>query len=357
MRKESLQFLKDLAEAPGPSGFEGPVQEVWVKRTKPFADEVRVDVHGNAIASLNPKGGPRVMIAGHCDEIGFMVKYVSDDGFISFSPIGGIDIHLVPARRVIIHTRAGKVPGVIGRKPIHLMEPAARTNQKLDWHSQWIDIGAKDRKEAEKMVSLGDPITYPDGFWPLAGDRVAGRGFDDKMGSFVVSEVVRLLSKKNIRASLFAVSTVQEELGLRGATTSAYGIDPDVGIAVDVTFCSDHPEVDKKQLGEIGLGKGPVIARGANINPRVFEGLLKAARKMKIDVQVEPSPRATGTDANVMQVTRGGVAAALVSVPNRYMHTPVEVVSLQDLEETASLLAAYIESLKPGDDFTPFTVK
>lgn len=357
MRKESLQFLQDLAEAPGPSGFEGPVQEVWVKRTKPLADEVRVDVHGNAIASLNPKGRPRVMIAGHCDEIGFMVKYISDEGFISFSPIGGVDIHLVPARRVTIHTKAGKVKGVIGRKPIHLMEPAARITQKLEWQNQWIDIGARDRKEAEKMVSLGDPVTYPDGFWPLAGDRVAGRGFDDKMGSFVVSEVVRLLSRKKIKAALFAVSTVQEELGLRGATTSAYGIDPEVGIAVDVTFCSDHPDVDKKQLGEISLGKGPVLARGANINPRVYEGLLRAARKVKIDVQIEPSPRATGTDANVMQTTRSGVAAALVSIPNRYMHTPVEVVSLKDLEETAGLLAAYIESLKPGDDFTPFAVK
>ena len=357
MRKESMQFLKDLVETPGPSGFEGAVQQVWARRTKPFADDIQVDVHGNAIATLNPEGSPRVMIAGHCDEIGFMVKYISDEGYISFSPIGGVDIHLVPARRVMIHTKSGKVPGVVGRKPIHLMEPTARATQKLEWQSLWIDIGASDRKEAEKLVSLGDPITYPEGFFPLAGDRVAGRGFDDKMGSFVVSEVVRILAKKKFAAGLFAVSTVQEELGLRGARTSAYGIDPDVGIAVDVTHASDHPEMDKKQIGELTLGKGPVVARGANINPVVFDGLMKTAKTGKIPVQVEPSPRATGTDANVIQLTRSGVAAGLLSIPNRYMHTPVEMISTKDLEDAAKLLAAYIESLKPADDFTPFKIK
>lgn len=357
MRKESMQFLQDLVETPGPSGFEGPVQQVWIKRTRPFADDIQVDVHGNAIATLNPEGSPRVMIAGHCDEIGFMVKYISDEGYISFAPIGGVDIHLVPARRVTIHTKSGKVPGVVGRKPIHLMEPTARATQKLEWHSLWIDIGASDRKEAEKMVSLGDPITYPEGFYPLAGDKIAGRGFDDKMGSFVISDVLRILARKKFAAGLFAVSTVQEELGLRGAKTSAYSIDPEVGIAVDVTHASDHPDMDKKQIGELTLGKGPVVARGANINPVVFDGLMKTAKTAKISVQVEPSPRATGTDANVIQLTRSGVAAGLLSIPNRYMHTPVEMISTKDLEDAAKLLAAYIVSLKPGDDFTPFKIK
>ncbi len=354
MRKESVNFLKNLISAPSPSGFEGPAQKVWIERTGKFADDISVDVHGNVIAVLNPDGSPRIMLAGHNDEIGFMVKYITDDGYISFVPIGGVDIHLVPARRVIIHTAKGPVMGVVGKKPIHLLEPAARVTQKLEWHSLWIDIGAKDRKEAEKMVSLGDPITFPDGFEVLNGKKVIGRGFDDKVGSFSVSEVLRLLAGKKINAAVYAVSTVQEELGLRGAKTSAYGIDPDVGIAIDVTFASDHPEIDKKQVGEIALGKGPVIARGANINKRVFDRLVDVAGKGKIPVQIEPSPRATGTDANVIQLTRSGVATGLVSVPNRYMHTPVEMVSLDDLENVAKLLAGYIVSLKKKEDFTPF---
>jgi endoglucanase len=265
-----------------------------------------------------------------------------------------VDIHLVPARRVLIHTASGPVLGVIGRKAIHLMDPQARANQKLEWHQLWIDIGVSNRKEAEKKVALGDPVTFPDGFEVINGASVIGRGFDDKAGSFTVSEVMRLLKGKKIKAAVFGVSTVQEELGLRGGKTSAHGIDPDIGIAIDVTFASDHPEVDKKQVGDISLGKGPVIARGANINHRVYEKLVKLATTGKIPYQVEPAPRATGTDANVIQLTRSGVATGLVSIPNRYMHTPVEMVNLKDLENAAKLLAAYIESLKPGEELTPF---
>jgi putative aminopeptidase FrvX len=206
----------------------------------------------------------------------------------------------------------------------------------------------------EKKVALGDPVTFTDGFEVLNGNCVIGRGFDDKVGSFTVSEVLRLLKGKKVKASVYAVSTVQEELGLRGAKTSAHGIDPDVGIAIDVTFASDHPDTDKKQQGEISLGKGPVIARGPNINPKVFSRLVKLAGAGKIPYQVGTEPRATGTDANVIQMTRSGVATGLVSIPNRYMHTPVEMVHLGDLENTAKLLASYIESLKPGEDFTPF---
>ncbi len=354
MRKESVNFLASLIEAPSPSGFEGPAQKVWLRRTGRYTHETRADVHGNAVAVLNPKGSPRVMLAGHSDEIGFMVKYISDDGFIAFAPIGGVDINLVSARRVVIHSEDGPVLGVVGRKPIHLQDPQARANQKLEWHNLWIDIGAPDRKKAQKRVRLGDPVTFPEGFELLDGGTAIGRGFDDKAGSFVVSEVVRILSERKISASVHAVSTVQEELGLRGAKTSAYGIDPEVGIAVDVTFASDHPDVDKKQVGEISLGKGPVIARGANINSKVFEGLMRTAKAKKVPHQVEPSPRATGTDANVIQLTRSGVATGLVSIPNRYMHTPVEMVSLDDLENAAKLLAEYVASLKPRQNYTPY---
>ncbi len=353
MRAESVKFLQALCESPSPSGFEGPAQKVWMKRTRPWADSVRMDVHGNAIAVRNQKGAPRVMLAGHVDEIGFMVKYIADDGYLSFAPIGGVDIAVATARRVTIHGAHGPVTGVTGRKPIHLSTNGDKS-AKTEWHQMWIDIGAKDRAQAEKKVALGDPITFAEGFAVLGEDRVTSRGFDDKVGSWVVSEVFRLLEGKRLACSLHGVSTVQEELGLRGATTSAFGIDPAVGVAIDVTFASDHPEVDKKMVGEISLGKGPVIARGANINHKVFERMVALAKKNKIPYQVEPSPRATGTDANAIQRNRSGVAAALVSIPNRYMHTPVEMVSLTDLEATARLLAAFVQSLSGKDDYTPF---
>ncbi len=354
MNKGTLDFLRDLVDAPSPSGFEGPAQRVWMKHTRAHAHSVRLDVHGNAIAVLNPNGSPRVMLAGHCDEIGFMVKYISDEGFLSFAPIGGIDIHVAAARRVTIHGRKGAVPGLLGRKPVHLQD-RDKPPVKPEWHQLWFDIGAANRKEAEKMVELGDSATFSEDFLLLGRDRACARGFDDKAGAFVVSETLRLLAAgKTPAAAVYAVSTVQEELGLRGATTAAYGIDPAVGIAVDVTIASDHPEVDKKMVGEIALGKGPVIARGANINPALFERLTGLARKNRIPYQVEPSPRATGTDANVIQLNRSGVAAALVSIPNRYTHTPVEMVALSDLENAASLLAAFVSSLSPRDDFTPF---
>jgi putative aminopeptidase FrvX len=353
MLKESRAFLRDLVDAPSPSGYEGPAQKIWMKRTRNHAASVRLDVHGNAIAVLNPKGSPRVMLAGHCDEIGFMVKYIADDGFVSFAPIGGIDIQVAAARRVTIHGKRGPVPAVLGRKPVHLLD-RDKPLVKPEWHQLWFDIGAGSRKEAEKLVELGDPATFHEGFLALGEDKVCARGFDDKAGAFVVSEVLRLLGGRKPAAAVYAVSTVQEELGLRGATTAAYAIDPQVGIAVDVTFASDHPEVDKKMVGEIILGKGPVIARGANINPKLFTRLAAVARRHRIPYQVEPSPRATGTDANVMQLNRSGVAAALVAIPNRYMHTPVEMIALSDLENAARLLAAFVLTLRPKDDFTPF---
>jgi len=352
VKKASLDFLKALLEQSSPSGFEQPVQEVWRRQVKKYADEVRTDVHGNAIAVLNPKGKPRVMLAGHCDEVGFMVNYINDDGFIYFSAIGGVDPVLVSARQVKIFTDKGVVHGVVGRKAIHMMDQEER-KKVPEMHKLWVDIGAKDRKETEKLVAIGDPIIFDTGFRMLRNGLAVGRGFDDRIGSFAVAETLRLLAGKKLKAAVYAVSTVQEEIGLRGAKTSAFGIDPDVGIAVDVGNASDHPDVNKQKVGEMKLGKGPSIARGANINPVVGKGLVAAARKNKIPFQMIGTARATGTDANVIQITRSGVAAGLVSVPNRYMHTPVEVISLDDLDNTCKLLTAYIIGLSSTVDFTP----
>jgi putative aminopeptidase FrvX len=352
MRKESLTFLEQLVNAPSPSGFEQPAQKVVRDYASRCAHEVRTDVMGNVIASLNPKGKPRLMLAGHCDEIGFMVRYITDEGFLHFSPIGGVDPHLVPGQKVHIHTSRGPLLGVVGKKAIHLMDPDER-KKVLQFHQQWIDIGAANRRDAERRVSVGDPITFASRFDRLHGDLVVARGFDDKMGSFVVMEALRLASTMNLKAALFAVSTVQEEVGLRGASTSAFALAPDAAVAVDVTHATDYPDADKKRFGEVNLGRGPVLHRGPNMNPVVVKHLLAAARKARLKHQVIGLPGASGTDAWAIQLARGGVATAVTSVPLRYMHTPIEVLSLRDLQAAAKLLATFLADLKPGASFIP----
>lgn len=354
MDKSTLKFLRELVAAPSPSGYEQPAQRIWREYVGPHVDEVGSDVLGNTWGVLQGPDRPRVMLAGHVDEIGLMVKYIDDQGFLYFAPIGGVDTHLLPGKRVRVHGREGAILGVIGRKPIHLLEQDERTKvAKLK--DLTVDIGASDRAEAEEKVAVGDPITFAAELESLCGDRVTSRGFDDKMGSFVVAETLRQLAKRKteLQCSVFGVSTVQEEVGLRGARTSAFGIDPDVGICVEVTFASDHPGVDKKEVGDIQVGKGAVVSRGANINPAVLDLLCDTAEREGIPLQRLAAPRATGTDANVMQLNRNGVATALVEVPLRYMHTPSEVLSLGDLEAAVKLLTAFLLRVGPSSDFTP----
>lgn len=352
MTKESVQFLGQLVEAPSPSGFEQPAQRIWRGYMAPYADEIYTDLHGNAIAVKNKSGSPRVLFTGHCDELGFMVNYIADEGFIHFLTIGGFDLNIIPGRRVKIHSTNGPVLGVTGKKAIHVMTDEDR-KKALKVEDMWIDIGAKDKKEAESLVSVGDPITYTVGFEELRGDRAISRGFDDKAGSFAVGEVLRLLSDQAPAAAIYAVSTVQEEVGLRGAHTSAYGIDPKVGVAVDVTHATDHPTMDKKRVGDVKLGGGPVISRGANISPVVERMLIETAKEEHLPYQIEAAPRGTGTDANAIQLTRAGVATGLVSIPLRYMHTSTEMLSLEDLENVSKLLAAFAVKITDEVDFTP----
>lgn len=356
MRKESLKFLQKLLDAPSPSGYEQPAQHVFREYVAPFCDDLETDVMGNVIARVAGKGKDplKVMIVGHTDEIGLQVKYIDDHGFLYFAAVGGVDAHLTPGKRVNVHTITGALPGVIGKKPIHLMDAKDReTVVKLE--AQYIDIGASNKKEAQKLVRVGDAVTFESAFTRLHGDRVASRGFDDKAGCFVVAEVLRLVHAggKKLNVDLYGVSSVQEEIGLRGGTTSCYTVNPDVGICVEVDFSTDQPDVDKKHNGEVGLGKGPILTRGANINPCLFDLLSLTAEKEKIAVQLTANPRATGTDANVMQISRGGVATALVKIPLRYMHTPVETVSLGDLENAAKLIVAALARMTSQAEFIP----
>ena len=354
MNENDFKFFKELIEAPSPSGFEQPAQRVIREALADVADDVRTDVMGNVVAHVKgPQGAPRLMLAGHCDEIGFMVKYVDDQGYLFFAPIGGVDAHLVPGQRVTVHTSGGPIAGVVGKRPIHQIEVKDRETV-VPFKSQFIDIGCSSKDEAVKLVSIGDPVTFRVGVERLQGTRLTSRAFDDKMGAFIVAQVLREVRRQNrMTVDLHGVSTVQEEVGLRGGATSAYGVQPDIGIAVEVGFASDYPGADHKDLGEVSLGKGPVIARGPNINPVLFDLLKKTAEEENIPCQIMGIPRATGTDANVMQLVHGGVATALLSIPLRYMHTPVEVLDWVDLEGAVKLLSALCSRITKDHSFVP----
>ena len=353
MDRDAQLFLHKLMDTPSPSGFEAKIQQCIRERMQAFTKDVETDVHGNVIGRLN-RGAPlRVMLAGHCDEIGFLVQHISDKGFLYVVPVGGVDIPLMPGRRVFVHNEKRKLLGVIGKKPIHLMTDEDRKKVPKA-HEIWVDIGAKNKKDAQAKVEVGDVVTVAEGFSLMENGLAVSRAFDDKIGAFVVTETLCRLSRvKGLRAELAAVSTTQEEIGLRGARTSAYGIDPHVGIAVDVGFASDHPGAEKEIVGDVRLGGGPILHKGANINPVVGRLLVDAARKKKIPFQMTAEPRASGTDANPIQITRSGVAAGLLSIPNRYMHTPVEMVSLDDVDNSVRLLIEFVRALRPDMDFTP----
>jgi putative aminopeptidase FrvX len=354
MQKKDLEFLSELVEAPSPSGFEQPAAKVFRDRMSKTADTVETNVMGSVHAVLKgtKPGGVSVMLAGHIDEIGLMVNYITPEGFIAASAIGGVDAAILPGMRVRVHTSEGTLLGIMGRKPIHLIEDDERkTVTKLE--KLFIDVGMAAEK-VKKQVRIGDPITFDVGLETFGDDLAVSRAFDDKMGAWIAARVLEEVKKAGGSAGdLIAAATVQEEIGMRGGVTSAYGVDPQVGIAVEVGHATDYPDIDKRKHGEATCGDGPIIARGPNINPALFELLVKAADKAKVAYQLGAEPRGTGTDANAIQLSRGGKAAALISIPLRYMHTPTEVLSLKDLDATVKLLTRFVLDLKPNTDFTP----
>jgi len=354
MLKQRLDFLKKLMNTVCPTGYEEEAARVWRDEAARFADRTWIDVNGNAIAAINEKAPFRVMIAGHLDEIGLMVTYVDDRGYLSFTGLGGWDMAILPGQRVRIRTAKGDVLGVIGRKPIHLMREEDRKNLPK-FEDLWIDIGAKDKAAALKIVALGDPAVLDYGVEELRDGILVGRGIDDRIGSFVALEALRLLKQAKTPLGVFAVASTQEEIGSRGAQTSGYGIDPQVGFAVDVGFCTDYPGMDdaKKKWGEVTMRGGPIITRGPNANPQLYKRVLDAAAKSKMPVQIEPYPRGTGTDGNVMQLLRGGVATAIISIPNRYMHSPCELVHVDDVENAAKLIALTVSGMTAKTRFAP----
>jgi endoglucanase len=353
MEHSAKKFLKEILEAPSPSGYEQPVQDIVRRYVANFADDVRTDLHGNVIAACNADAPLRVMFAGHADQIGLIVSHINDNGYIYTNPIGGWDPQQLIGQRMTIYTASGPVAAVIARKPIHLLDQDER-KQVVKQKELWLDIGAKDKEEAASVVAIGDPVTLQLGYQEMRNSLANSPGMDNKTGLWVCIEALRRASQRGgLNVALFAVATVQEEIGLRGAITSAYGVNPHVGVAVDVTHATDCPTIDKTQEGDIKLGGGPVIYRGPNMNPVVVDRLRAAAEAAKIKVQWGASGRGTGTDANAIQLARGGVAAGLISVPNRYMHSAVEMISLEDIDQSADLLAEFALGIEMSADFTP----
>ncbi len=345
MTNSALQFLKQLLETPTPTGSETRGQALVTQYMKKYADHVSMDIHGNVIGVLNPDAPVRIMLAGHCDEIGLMVQYISPEGYLTMSALGGVNVSLLQGERVIIQTAKGPIPGVFGVKPIHLMSEEDRKKPANLIHELWVDIGAKNRKDAEKMVALGDTATINSGWIELGNGLVACRAFDNRIGSFIIADVLRVLKGRKLNVAVHAVSTVQEEVGLRGAKTAAFHVDPHMGIAVDVGFASDFPGVNPKIVGEAKLGDGPILHPGPTYNPALLEMIKKSARKQKMATQLQPEARGVSTDAFALMMNRGGVASALISVPSRYMHSPVETISLKDAENTVKLIAATITNM------------
>ncbi|MFV0416384.1 MAG: M20/M25/M40 family metallo-hydrolase [Chthoniobacterales bacterium] len=344
-------FLVDLLDARSPTGAEYEAQAVVDAFIGDRVDHYRKDTMGNRFACINPEGDPSLLFTGHIDELGLIITYIDDNGFLYFDTLGGHDRVMISGRRVVIQTKKGIIKGVTGKRAIHLMNPDDR-KKVPETHEIWIDIGVKSKEEAEALVRIGDTAVYDQSFELVRGSVGVARAFDDKAGAYAVIEAVSRLAenKKKLAAKVTAAATTQEEIGTRGAMTAAHSVNPQIAIAVDVGHATDSPDCDPRKYGRFTQGGGPIVCRGPNINPFVFERIVECAEGEKIPYQIEADPRPTGTDARAIQIARSGVATGLLSIPLRYMHTPSEMVDLQDIENTVRLLVAFARSLKKGDN-------
>ena len=350
---DSIAFLKRLLDTPAPSGFETPAAHVWREEASRFAAEVRGDVAGNSIAIVNPKGSPTVMLDGHIDEIGVIVQYVDDEGYVHISPIGGWDPQVLVGQRIRFRGAGGDVYGVIGKKPIHLMKTEDR-EKASKMEDLWVDIGCDSGAEALARLAVGDPGVIDARAIDFPNNRLVSRSIDDRIGAFTVLEALRRYAERPGSARVVAVATTQEEIawGGGGALICAQCVNPQAAVVVDVTFATDHPGMEKKRHGDHKLGSGPVLSRGALISPVMFTLLAERAAAESIPFTVHAVGRDTSTNADAISIAREGVATALVSIPNRYMHSPNEMVSLDDVDRAAELLASACRAITTETDFT-----
>lgn len=352
MSETDRKFLNDLLAAPSPSGYEQPIQDVVRAYAAEFAETVTTDRHGNVMACVNPKGQVRIMLAGHCDQIGLIVKNIDEKGFIWVQTIGGWDPMVLLGQRVQVWTRSGPVPGIMARKPIHLQSPEDR-KAVPEIKNLWVDIGALNGDEARAAVRIGDVITCELHQQSLRNGFVSGVAMDDKVGVWTVFTAARRAALQSPKAAIYAVSTVQEEIGLRGVQTSAAAIRPHIGLVTDVTHATDCPTIDENQHGRVKLGLGPVVYRGPNTNPRVLDLIEEEAMNRGIPFQLASLGSPASNDAAQLQLAGDGVAMGLICIPNRYMHSPVEMVSLEDLEHAANLMAAFCVRVQDDTNLIP----
>ncbi|WP_458188501.1 M20/M25/M40 family metallo-hydrolase [Haladaptatus sp. NG-WS-4] len=351
MNESRREFLDTLLTTPSPSGFEVAGQRVWVEYVSEFADEVRTDEYGNAVAVVDGDD-PELAFAGHADQIGFIVAGIDDDGFVRIDRIGGSDRTVSKGQHVEIHSEDGVVRGVIGQRAIHLRD--TEDDEFEDIVEQHVDIGAKDEAEAAELVDVGDPIVFSPSVEDLHGTRLAGPGIDNRVGTWVAAEALRRAAERDVDATVYAVSTVQEEVGLQGAKMVGFDLAPDAIVAIDVTHAMDSPDVTGETRFkdvDIALGGGPVVARGSTNHPEVVSAVRMAARDADIPIQLQASGIRTGTDADAFFTARGGIPSLNVGLPNRYMHTPVEVIDTADLEAAADLLAEFAVQSSGSDGF------
>ena len=343
--------LRTLLTTTGPSGYETAPAAAWREAAEGFA-EVSVDVMGSSTARVKGTAdGPTLAIVGHIDEIGLIVTHIDDDGFLWFTGLGGWDPAILIGQRVEVTTRDGVVMGVIGKKPIHLLKEEER-KKASDMKEMHIDIGAKDGDEAQGMVRVGDSAVIAGDPVELPNDRVVSRSMDNRLGCFVALEAARLVAEAGgAPGDVVAVAAVQEEATFGGSRTTAYSLQPDLAVVVDVTHATDAPSIDPKEIGKHAFGSGPVIERGLILNPHIFEGLHATAEAEGIPFTVAANGNRTGTDAEAIHLTRGGIPCGGVSLPLRYMHSPVEMVQLDDVTNAAKLIAAYAQRLEPGVSF------
>jgi endoglucanase len=351
MEKSQREFLDELLRTPSPSGFEAPGQRVWLDYVEPFADEVRTDAYGNAVATYEGSEEGSIALSGHADEIGLMVREITEEGFIGLSRIGGSDRTVTRGQHVTVHGSDGPVQGVIGQNAIHLREGDEDDVKEIS--KQYVDIGAEDGEAARELVSVGDPITFSSDVTDLAGRRLAGRGMDNRTGTWAAAEGFRRAVEGGAETTVYAVSTVQEEVGLRGAEMVGFDLGPDVFVGVDVTFATDYPEAPGDKTSPVELGGGPVVGRGTQNHPVLVEAARTVAEDEGFDVQLVAAGSGGGTDAVRFYTSRGGTPTLDLGLPNRYMHTPVEVIDTRDLDQVATLMGRLAERL---GEFAPFRV-
>ena len=355
IKKKELKFLEEYLNNPSPTGFESEGQKIWMKYLKPYVDEFITDNYGTAVGVINPEKKFKVVIEGHSDEISWYVNYITDNGLIYVIRNGGSDHQIAPSKWVNIHTKKGVVKGVFGWPAIHVRDHAKEAPPKID--NIFIDIGAKDKKEVEKMgVHVGCVITYPDSFHILNKNKFVCRAIDNRAGGFMIAEVARLIkeNKDKLPFCLYVTNSVQEEIGLRGAEMITNTLKPNLAIVTDVTHDTSTPMIEAKKQGDAKIGKGPVITYAPAVQNNLREKIIKIAEKNKIPYQRLASSRYTGTDTDAFAYSNGGVPSALISLPLRYMHTTVEMVQKEDVENVIRLIYETLKNIKSNESFSYF---